>query len=283
MRKGIIARGTGIAVMAAAGLVLSSLNASALVLTEKSEAQKLRADIQKQQHGYIACLVKAATNCEKSGAGSASECDLNNGTATPPADSKGKFAADIAKCDAKLNFLKKAKTLDASTGYTGIGCPGDSDNGTAGDQPYGDMSSYQAGVPATTKSQIQALALVVAAFSGCSSISDPKEQNKCQAAEVKRISSYAFAIQKCQLACENDYKNKKGNGGPSDSTGACSLNASATSGTGDVNFNTCIDKAYGKAIKKTPFPPMIAGFVLPQLATALNDANNDVNNENDCP
>jgi hypothetical protein len=282
MRKGIIARGTGIAVVAAAGLVLSGLNASALILVEKSEAQKLRADIQKQTHTYVACLVKAATNCEKSGADSTSECNLTTGTATAPADAKGKFVGDIAKCDAKLAFLKKAKTLTASTGYTAIGCPGDSDSGAGGDQPYADLTAWQAATPDSTKTQIQTLAGVLSAFSDCAAIVDPKAENKCQAAEVKRVASYAFAIQKCQLGCENDYKAKKGDGGDTDATGACSVNAAATTGTGDAAFNTCISKAYAKA-SKAPIPPNVGGFVLPQLATALNDANNDLNNENDCP
>ena len=111
MRKGI-----GIAAAVAAGVLVSSLNASALVLVAKSEEQKLRADIQKQTHGYTSCLVKAATNCEKSGAVIASECTLATGVAVAPADAKGKFVADIAKCDGKLAFLKKAKTLTATTG-----------------------------------------------------------------------------------------------------------------------------------------------------------------------
>lgn len=274
MRKGI-----GIAAAVAAGLVLSSLNASALVLTEKTEAQKLRAGIQKQNHGYVACLVKAATNCEKSGNSVNVECNLTNSTATSPADAKGKFAGDVAKCDGKLDFLKGAKTLTASTGYTAIGCPGDSDSGTAGDQPFSDLSAWQASTPASTKTQINALATLLSAFGDCGMNADPL---KCQADLNKRVAGYAFAIQKCELGCETDYKNKKGDGGNDDNTAACSLNAGATGGTGDVNFNGCIAKAYAKATK-TPLPPNVNGFVLTQLATALNDANNDINNENDCP
>jgi len=274
MRKGI-----GIAAAVAAGVLVSSLNASALVLTEKSEAQKLRADIQKQSHGYIACLVKAATNCEKSGNTINRECVLATSTATAPADAKGKFAPDVAKCDAKLNYLKKAKTLTATTGYTGIGCPGDSDAGTAGDQPYADMTAYQASVAPASKAQIDTLALALNGLTGCAMNADPL---KCQAAEIKRVAAYAIATQKCQLACENDYKNKKGNGGPNDSATGCSLNALGNGSQGDVNFTACIDKAYGK-LTKTPLPAGVSAGLLPLLAPALNDANNDINNENDCP
>ena len=201
--------------------------------------------------------------------------------AAAPADSKGKFVGDIAKCDSKLAFLKKAKTLTATTAYTAIGCPGDSIAGGA-DDPYADMNAWQASTPAATKTQIDNLALLIGVGTNCGAEPTVKDQQKCQAAEVKRVAGYAAAIQKCELACENDYKNKKGNGGGTDSTTACSLNASATGGVGDLNFNTCIDKAYAKA-SKTPIPPTVATVVLPGLATALNDANNDVNNENDCP
>lgn len=280
--QNVIVRTSGVVAAALAGLIVSSSAASALVLVEKSEAQKLRADIQGQQSKYVACLVKAASNCESSGSGAASECNLNNGTATPPANAKGKFVADIAKCDAKLDFLKKAKTLTATSGYNGIGCPGDSNSGTAGDQPYTDMSAWQAATPASTKTQIQALAVLLAALSGCNTAGtgSAKDQNKCEAALVKVISGYAAAIYKCEVACENDYKNKKGNGGGTDAP-ACDLNAGATGGAGDANFNACITKAYTKATK-VPFNAGIQSAVLPQLATALNDANNDLNNQNDC-
>jgi len=60
---------------------------------------------------------------------------------------------------------------------------------------------------------------------------------------------------------------------------SCSVNAGATAGTGDANFNACIGKAYAKATK-TPIPANVTLLVMPALATALNDANNDLNNEN---
>jgi hypothetical protein len=258
--------------------MLSSLDASAIFLAEKTEAQKLRADIQKQSHGFIACLVKAATNCEKSSTTIGADCTLATGTAVNGGDAKGKFQGDIAKCEGKLAFLKKAKTLTAVTGYEAIGCPGDSVSGGADDR-YTDMNAYQAGTKPSTKSQIDTLAVALGAVSGCGMNADPQ---KCQAAEVKRVAGYAFAVQKCQLACETDYKNKKGNGGPApDSATACSLNANANGSTGDTNFEACIAKAYGKLIK-TPLPVGEATVVLPALATALNDANNDINNQDDC-
>ena len=144
------------------------------------------------------------------------------------------------------------------------------------------MTGYQGGVLGSTKGQIDTLAVALGALAGCGAQPTVKDQQKCQAAENKRIAGYAAAIQKCQLACENDYKNKKGNGAPSDSTTACSLNANSTASTGDANFDACIVKAYGK-LTKTPLPVGEATVILPALSTALNDANNDINNENDCP
>jgi hypothetical protein len=281
--QNLIVRTSGVVAAALAGLIVSSNTASALVLIEKSEAQKLRVDIQAQQSKYVACLVKAASGCESTGSGAASECNLNDGSATPPADAKGKFVAAIAKCDAKLDFLKKAKTLTAASGYTAIGCPGDSNSGTAGDQPYSDISTWQAATPASTKSQIQTLAVVLGAVSDCNTAGtgSAKDQNKCQAGVVKAVSGYAAAIYKCEIACENDYKNKKGNGAGTDA-GACDLNGSGTGGAGDVNFNACIDKAFAKATK-VPFSNGVTTVILPNLSTALNDANNDINNQDDCP
>ena len=97
---------------------------------------------------------------------------------------------------------------------------------------------------------------------------------------VKAVSGYAAAIYKCEIACENDYKNKKGNGGGTDAA-VCDLNAGATGGAGDANFNACISKAFAKATK-VPFSAAVNTVVLPALATALNGANDDINNQNDC-
>ena len=283
MRKRTFVRTTRLVAIAVAGLVVSSTTASAVVLIAKSEAQKLRADIQKQQHGLVVVPRQGGDHLREVRPPRGQRVQPRNRDGQRDADAKGKFAGDIAKCESKLNFLKKAKTLDNNSAYTAFGCPGDSDDGTAGDQPYADVAGWQAATAPATRTQINTLAVALGALSGCGDpMDDVKTQQKCQNAEVKRISSYAAAIQKCQLACENDFSNKKGNGGTSDSIGACSLNAGATAGTGDANFNACIGKAYAKATK-TPIPANVTLLVMPALSTALTDANNDVNNENDCP
>ena len=288
MQKDWIIRGGRTMVAIAAGLIVFGGTASAIVLTEKTEEQKLRTDINGQQTKYVACLVKAATNCEKGAGSIAQQCFLATSTFSPPADAKGKFAADVLKCDSKLAYLKKAKTLTALTGYEAIGCPGDSVTGGS-DQRYADMTGYQAGALASTKGQIDALAFILGSpgITGCDAITDPdpvkqaKAQEKCQTTEVGRIAGYAGAVQKCMLACENDYKNKKGNGGPTD-VPSCRLAANGQAGAGDVNFNACVTKAHDKAIKKAPWPASVAALVLPALSSALSDAADDLYNENDC-
>lgn len=272
-----------------AALALVSASASALVLADKSAEQKLRKDINNQQIKYVKCLVNAAIKCESSGALMAQECFLATGTFNPPANSKGKFVGDIAKCDSKVDFSKKLGSLTDVTGYTGIGCPGDSNPGLPGDQPYSGIAAYQAGQ--TTKSQIDAIGLVLGSVAGpdpavCGSL-PPAKQPQCVNDLAKLLGKYASDTQKCIWLCENDYKNKKGNGGPTDGPNcALDLGPSANDGSntsGSAAFNACVDKAWGKAQKKGGFPGLAGSFVLPQVNNALLNAANDLYNQNDCP
>ena len=272
-----------------AALALISGSASALVVADKSAEQKLRKDINNQQIKYVKCLAKAAIKCEDSGALMAQECVLATSTATPPADAKGKFAGDIAKCDSKVDFSKKLGSLTDVTGYTGIGCPGDSDNVTPGDQPFSGIAAYQAGQ--TTKTQVDAIGVVLGSVAGpdpavCGSLPAP-DQPKCVNDLAKLTAKYASDVQKCIWLCENDYKDKKGNGGPTDGANcALDLGPSANDGantSGNAAFNACVDKAWGKAQKKGGFPGLAGSFVLPQVNAALANAANDLYNQNDCP
>jgi hypothetical protein len=282
---------TGAAAIAVAALLASS--ASAIVLTAKSEEQKLRADINKQQIKYVACLAKAALKCESTGATIDKECDLSDGTFTPPANGKGTFLADIAKCDSKLDYQKKLKDLTDAGGYTAIGCPGDSDASTPNvDEPFTSLSTYQAGSSGSaangTKNQIDAIAILIGTSVGpdvCGSL-PPEDQQKCVADLAKLTASYAKGLQKCISGCENDYKSKKGNGGPTDALTLCNLDAGAYDGTntsGDPLFNACVDKASDKADKKGGFPGFAGTILVPQVHNALENAGNDLYNEEDCP
>ncbi len=283
-------------VAAAAALVVFGGTASALVLTEKTEEQKLRADIFKQQSKYVDCLVKADLACEKTSTTVGKDCTLATGTAINGGDEKVKFVAAIAKCDSKLAFMKKAKTLTAGTAYTAIGCPGDSDGISGnGDQPWADMTAYQGGLPASSKTQIDTLAIVVGAVAGDAAICGPivppatDDQLKCGNAFTKEIGGYSQGLYKCLLACENDYKDKKGNGGGTDSLTNCAIDSltpvDGTNTSGNVNFNACVDKVYAKLLKKVPgiSTAALGSVMLGQINLALQDASDDVHNQNDCP
>jgi len=279
------------AVAAMATVALLAGTANAIVLTAKSEEQKLRQDINKQQIKYVKCLAKAAIKCESTGATIDKECDLSDGTATPPADGKGTFVSDIAKCDSKVDYLKKLKDLTDTSGYTAIGCPGDAVAGDP-DNPFTSLSTYEAGSTGSatngTKNQIDAIAILLGTVVGpdvCGS-EPPEDQQKCVEDLVKKTAGYAKGLQTCIRFCENDYANKKGNGGPTDSLTPCNLDGGAYDGvntSGDPAFNECVNKASAKADKKGGFPASAGTILVPNVHTALRDAGNDLYNENDCP
>lgn len=269
------------ALAALGGVALLASSANALVLNDKEDAQKLRKDIQKQQAKFVDCVVKATLKCEKNGVAiSPPECDASDGTDSTPANDDAGYAADLAKCESKVDYTKKSFG-DIASDYDAIGCPGDSVSGGA-DDPYTDLVTYQAGANASARAQVDTLAAVLAGSSvaACSGEPTPEDQNKCATDIAKRVGGYAKGIFKCFGLCENDYKDKKGNGGPNDATN-CALDAdgSAPNNAGNANFNACIDKERSKAEKKGALPNI---FNL--LHSALNDANVDLFNENEvCP
>jgi hypothetical protein len=274
-------RALAVATVSLGGMALLASSASALILTDKSDEQKLRKDIQKQQSKLVDCLVKSALKCEKNGVTiSPPECDLSTADDGTPENDDAAFAAGIAKCESKVDYTKKLfGNIDDD--YDAIGCPGDSVPGGA-DDPYSDLVTYQAGASPAAKDQIDTLAAVLAGSSvaACNTEPTPEDQNKCAADIAKRVGGYAKGVFKCSGKCENDYKDKKGNGGPNDAAN-CALNAdgSTPNTAGNANYNACIDKERAKALKKGPLPNI---FNL--LHSALNDANNDVFNENEvCP
>jgi len=242
--------------LALAGMVavLGAAPAHALVLDPgASAAQKelygIRADISKQLAGFTQCIVKANLACEATGATTAQECFLSTSTANAPADAKGKFAEAVAKCDAKVDYLKKNKSFTPLGAYQGLGCPGDSDGNTPGAQPFNNMDDYEAAARASAKAQVQLLgSLLQALLPSCT-------DQKCVASASSALASYTSALQSCLAACENDFKNKKGNGGPDDLTTHCEINPGDGLGgspNSDPNFDACIQKAAAKATKNGP-------------------------------
>jgi hypothetical protein len=232
----------------AAALVLVTHTAAlGLVLPEKSAAQKLRADIAKQVAAYSRCLITALLACEKKGVSTDAECNLETATAIPPADPKGKFAAAIAKCDAKVDYTRKApKKGDPVSSYELIGCP----SGATGGAPFADMTGFQALVT-NAKREIDEVAGLIAVVSGCT-------DTKSCVADAKAIAAFAAAFGKCQTLCENDYKDKKGNGGHDDDASRCDPN-------GDPAAVACIDKATNRFLEKAatwPLGALVPGAIL---------------------
>jgi hypothetical protein len=251
--------------------------ASALVLTEKSPEQKHRKDVAKQLSKYVLCLTKAAQKCEKTGVTTAVECHVDTSVVDPPADPKGKFAPAVAKCIGKVNLAKKSPSQGATpiTDYEGIGCPGDSNSGSSGDQRYTDLTAYQAGTLTMIRSQIGAIASGIDA-AGCAPGTNHTDQADldCVALEGLKITTLVKGLFKCGNKCENDYKDKKGNGGTTDGPNCHD--------GGDPNFQICADAAQAKATKKGPFDPGVEAAILPAVVSALTTADDDIYNQCDC-
>ena len=270
-KSGLFARAMG--AVACLALLTTSM-ASAEVLTDKSPEAKHRKDVGKQTAKFVACLAKAAIKCEKGGASSGVDCDLSNPPASTHPDPKGKvipkFLAAIAKCEMKVNLTKKGPASD----YTLFGCPGDSDPVTSGDQPYTDLTDFQAGLSQNTRDQLSLLTPAIDILCGGPNSTDPAVI-ACTELQANGLLKYAKGVFKCQEKCENDYQNKKGNGGPTDSAAQC---AAGDAGA-DSNFKDCVNGVLAKAQKKGA---LIAGLVT-AVNAAVNKATNDLYNQNDCP
>lgn len=292
MKKGIIYTVAG-------AMALAAGQAHALQLAAKTEAQAIRADISKQTQGFTACVVKANLACEASGVWNVQECNLNTGTANPPGDAKGKFADAIAKCESKVNYLKKNKTYTDAGAYEAIGCPGDSvPNCTApntppgcqdGNQRYTNMTTYAANAKASAKSSVALLGGVLPNF-----LPQCADDTKCVAGYAGNLVKWTVAVQKCLSDCENDYAGKKGNGGNEDVNPSvnCSLDT-VTGSNGAVGsdpvFAACVAKAYAGLTKKGPAPGVnwgLGGLVgcpsctdlTGYIANVLTGANNGLYN-----
>ena len=278
MKKGVICTVAGALAIIAAG------QAHALILPAKSEPQAIRQEISKQNLAQTACLVKANLACEASSTTLGSNCDLLTGGVTNGADAKGKYVDAIAKCDSKYNFMKKAKTLTPAQAYQAIGCPGDADAGTDGNQNFPNMGAYQASANTTIKSQLNLLSAILG---GSVDVdpgtpgNQPCTDEKCLAGAASGLSKYAQALQKCIIACENDYSAKKGNGGPNDLT-VCAVDATGITGApgSDPAFDACVDKAWASATKKWLPLQGLAGTVGSLLGNAAQTLYNAASN---CP
>jgi hypothetical protein len=268
----------------AAGLAAAFVFTSAaqgFVLDAGTDAQKHRRDIGKQLAKYVFCLGKVGINCEKKGAHTGTECNLADGSTAPTIDpgTAGKFSAGLASCDGKFVAEKKQKTSD----YQQIGCPGDCDEGAAGIQQCADLGDYDDNVTdganaGGAKTQVTVLGGLIGA--NCvthlglpAGTSADEVAIKCALNDAKRLSKYAKGVNKCVELCENDYKDKKGNGGPTDDP-VCDVTAPGGA------FADCLAKKADKALEKV-IAPGNSGFVVGLIDTALNDAAQDLYNKDD--
>lgn len=263
MRLQRILFGTALAV----GVAFAAGSVDAKILVDKTAEQKQRKDMQKRANKNTLCTAKALLKCEDNGAVVGQECNAANpGSSTVPDPNNKivpKLVADIAKCESKIDFTKKSATGNSANDYIGIGCPGDSVPGGS-DQPFADLAAYQAAVGTATRAQLDILAGILSAI--CS-------DNQCTVDQGNRGLAYAKGLLKCISKCENDYKNKKGNGGDNDSLTACTVAG------GDANFDTCSGAALTKAQKKGP----LDGTLRNAIESAIADASHDLYNEDDCP
>jgi len=261
--KGFVRAALGVGLLFTAGTAVR-----ALILMDKSAAQKQRADIGKQGAKNALCMAKASLKCEANGTSVMPECKLVNPASSTVPDPKNKIipqlTAALDKCESKLDYAKKSATGNPVTDYTGIGCPGDSDTGTAGDQPFADLTAYQNNVGLSTRTQLEALGTVLSVI--CA-------DNQCAVDQGTLGLAYAKGLFKCFGKCEDDYKNKAGNGGDTDSTTNCNPT------TGDSNMVACAGAALSKAQKKG----MLNATLKLAIENALVIATNDLYNQDDCP
>lgn len=273
----------GIAFIIAAGLALSASSALANVIDPavNKAAAKLRADIAKQVSKYTFCLVKAASGCEKKGTSSATECNLATGAvAFEPmgGDVTTKFQAAILKCDTKMLLTKKS--TNPVTDYVAIGCPGDC-GAPAGTQQCADIDAFEAQVESTTeaasaKVQLGTLAGAIDFACGMDTGGGPTDEVRidCVTDQAKLLSKASQGIFKCQAKCENDFKNAKGNGGPTNAANCLALDGGA-----DPIFNTCVGGALSKVVPA--MTPTVSGLVLPAVVDAVNNATDGLYNRFD--
>ena len=253
------------------GLVFASGGAAvdAKVLADGSAEQKQRKDIGKQGAKHALCMAKAAIECEENGADVLVECDLTDPVMSsvpdPDGTIKAKLAADLDRCSSRLNYARNSATGNSVADYTAIGCPGDSVP-MQSDDPFVDLAAYQANLGAITRAQLEVFHTAFTVGGFCS-------DNQCTVDQAERAIRYARGLFKCVEKCENDYKDRKGNGGGDDLTTACAV------GPGDANFAACATRAITRAEKEgalnLPARAVVEGFI--------DVVSDDLYNQDDCP
>ncbi len=310
MKKQLMA-GARLAAVSMALLVAGGSAANAFVLLPTDPGGKdaigNRNDIYSQGAKFSQCVVKALQKCEKGQDPVTPQCVLTGSLTAPLTAFSGvdpnspkiadKFEEDVAKCLGKVDYAKKgAKNTTPVQKYEAIGCPGDCDAGTGGDQRCVGLDEYQDAATASTLDTVNTLGALVPSLAvkqdppavdpaGCvpPSSMDPatfdkelKAFDKCITSAVGVVAKYAAAIQKCIAGCEADYKNKKGDGGPNDGPPTCNLAAIVDPAE---PFAACTAKALASATKK-PLPNNIT-VALGLVGGALDPSTNNLFNKPD--
>jgi len=236
-------------------------------------AAKLRADIGKQGTKYVACLVKAATKCEKKGVDATVECHLNTGVVdydSPPGKATTKFQDAIAKCDGKYNPSKKGSD------YVAIGCPGDC-GAAPGIQECANISpAYEATVESTTlasaaKAQLPTLASLINVACGTDLGNPPMNDPgriACVGQNAATLGAYGQGLFKCAGKCEEDFKGTKGGGGSTNGPNCLSGDPGR-----DPAFDACDTAAFNSAVSKNGMlSASNNAILLPAVRSAINIA-----------
>jgi hypothetical protein len=255
--------------------ILGVCVADAFVLANKSDVQKLRKDVDKQNDKHASCVIKALLKCEAKGGDSGEECHTDTGVVDyggdpvldPKSKQPGKFNSAMAKCDKKMNLSKKG------TDYVGIGCPGDCDPVADGVQQCPNLAAYEAALETSLGGSVRFQLPVFAALIDSLCQTDTGEaidstapaQIDCVTNNADTLARYFKGLSKCYAKCENDYKDKKGDGGNTDDPNCIANDAGA-----DPAFKACVDKALAKAEKKNPLSPTNKAVGLPLANDAFD-------------
>ena len=242
---------------------------------EEKALLKLQKDAYKQGVKYIDCVVKATNKCSykyETESSTDESCALATYDDAMYAGFNPKFVAAVNKCADKQDYTKKQpKTLSSAESYLRLNCPGDADSSTSGvDEDFADLESWQAGDGLRANlSTIDALGIIVRLVTP-----DRKQAYK----DVGTLGKYASGAGKCIEKCEYDQKDKKGNGGTTDSLTQCFPG----DGGMDANMAACYQKNFEKMEKKLGAGGGDYAAIIPQIDAAYGAAANATWNSTAC-
>jgi hypothetical protein len=284
----------GISAALLAGVLLIGVQMSqGLVIPEADKDRvKFRLDVGKQIAKFADCLGKVGNKCiTKTDPNAFADPNNTICSALDPDSSDGISAEDlaayktaIAKCESKINLSKKIPegvgTTDAyADPNVGLAYPHDPIDCPA---IATDMASYQDVVIASAKKTVDEQMEQIPALCTLDSDLGP---TKCATKSIGLLLKGAKGLFKCQQACEGDYANKKGNGGPDDALRCCNTQGPGTATDGknrygacsvDAAYKTCRDsvmsKAQATADKLTGFPALVWAGGKAQLEAEVDNA-----------